>query len=259
MVGILAIHAHPDDIETLAAGTLALLASLGHAITIASVTAGDCGSSAFGPEETGRIRRGEATTAAAMIGASYQCLGVGDLAVFNNDETRRRVTEAVRAARPAIVITAAPADYHPDHEATSSLVRDACFAASAPNYLTGPAAPLDAIPNLYFTDPISGRDRDGRLVAPDFAVEISGIWFETKKRMLAAHESQSEWLLRQHGIENPLAAMEAWSSRRGRDFGVAQAEGFRHYRHEPYPRAPLLEGLLGDALIPGDVGVLPGR
>jgi len=259
MVAILAMHAHPDDIETLAAGTLALLASLGHTITIATVTAGDCGSSAFGPEETGRIRRAEATSAAAMIGATYQCLGIGDLAVFNNDETRRRVTEAVRAARPAIVITAAPADYHPDHEATSLLVRDACFAASAPNYRTGPAAPLDAMPHLYFTDPIGGRDRDGRPVPPDFAVEITGPWFETKRRMLAAHESQGEWLLRQHGIENPLAAMEAWSSRRGREFGVAQAEGFRHYRHEPYPRAPLLQGLLGDALLPGDTGVLSAR
>ena len=60
MVAVLTIHAHPDDIETLAAGTLALLASHGHAITIATLTAGDCGSNAFGPEETGRIRRAEA-------------------------------------------------------------------------------------------------------------------------------------------------------------------------------------------------------
>ena len=143
MSTVLAIHAHPDDIETLGAGTLALLASKGHRIAIATVTAGDCGSAELGPEETGRIRQHEAAAAAAMIGAEYRCVGLGDLAVFNDDASRRRVTELVRWARPDLVITSAPVDYHPDHEATSLLVRDACFAASAPNYKTGPAAPLD--------------------------------------------------------------------------------------------------------------------
>jgi LmbE family N-acetylglucosaminyl deacetylase len=248
MTRILAIHAHPDDIETLAAGTLALLADAGHAITIATLTAGDCGSAEFEPEETGRIRRGEAARAAAMIGADYVCLGIGDLAVFNDDATRRRVTEAARAARPKIVITSAAADYHPDHEATSLLVRDACFAASAPNYKTGPAPPLPDIPHLYFMDPIGGRDREGRPATPDFAVDI-GPWFETKRRMLAAHESQDAWLLKQHGITDPAAAMTALSRRRGREFGVAYAEGFRHYRHEPYPREPLLQEMVGAALL----------
>jgi LmbE family N-acetylglucosaminyl deacetylase len=188
-----------------------------------------------------------------MIGAAYHCLGVGDLSVFSNDETRRLVTEMVREARPEIVITAAPVDYHPDHEATSVLVRDACFAASAPNYRTGYAPALEAIPHLYFTDPIGGRDREGRRVAPDFAVNISGAPFETKLRMLAAHESQGAWLLRQHGIADAAAAMAELSNQRGREFGVAQAEGYRHYRHEPYPRAPLLQNLLGDGLIASGV------
>src|SRR5450759_3688076 len=66
--------------------------------------------------------------AAAMIGAEYRCAGLGDLAVFNDDPSRRRVTELIRWARPDIVVTASPVDYHPDHEATSMLVRDACFA-----------------------------------------------------------------------------------------------------------------------------------
>jgi LmbE family N-acetylglucosaminyl deacetylase len=245
---ILAVHAHPDDIETLAAGTLALLAQAGHRIVIATLTAGDCGSSGPGPRETAAIRRGEATAAAAMIGADYLCLGLPDLAVFNDDATRRRVTELVRAAAPALVITAPPADYHPDHEATSVLVRDACFAASAGNYRTGPAAPLAAIPHLYFTDPIGGRDREGRPVAPDFAVDV-GPWFATKRAMLAAHLSQIAWLADQHGLADPLAAMEAWTRRRGRDFGVAHAEGFRHYRGEPYPRTTRLQDLVGAALL----------
>src|SRR5262249_36032265 len=51
MLRILAIHAHPDDCEILAGGTLALLAGMGHHITIATMTPGDCGSSTLGPEE----------------------------------------------------------------------------------------------------------------------------------------------------------------------------------------------------------------
>jgi LmbE family N-acetylglucosaminyl deacetylase len=248
MVKILAAHAHPDDIETLAAGTLAILARAGHDISIVTLTAGDCGSRDFSPEETARIRRGEAAEAAAMIDADYQCLGLPDLGVFNDDPTRRKVTELVRAAAPALVITAAPADYHPDHEATSALVRDACFAASAPNYRTGPAAALDAIPHLYFTDPIGGRDRDGRPVDPHFAANI-GATFRTKMQMLAAHISQTDWLARQHGTQDEAALVEAFARRRGSEFGVEFAEGFRHYRGEPFPRTPLLQELLGAALL----------
>jgi N-acetylglucosamine malate deacetylase 1 len=248
MTSILAFHAHPDDIETLSAGTLALLAAAGCRIAIVTATAGDCGSNAFSPEETARIRQGEAAAAAAMIGATYRCAGIGDLAVFNDDACRRRVTELVRWARPDLVITSAPVDYHPDHEATSVLVRDACFAASAPNYRTGPSAPLAAIPHLYFMDPIGGRDRDGRPAPPEFAVDIAAV-FETKRKMLAAHASQAEWLLKQHGIDDYVGSMVAWSERRGRDFGVGWAEGFRQYRNHPYPQSPLLQTLVGEALL----------
>jgi len=139
--GILFIHAHPDDAEILAGGTLALLAQAGHNITIVSMTAGDCGTTEHGPDEIAAIRRSEAAAAANLIGARYQCAGFGDLAIFNDDPSRRRVTELLRRATPGIVITASPADYHCDHEATSILVRDACFAASAPNYQTDSRTP----------------------------------------------------------------------------------------------------------------------
>ena len=225
-----------------------MLAARGHALIIATLTAGDCGSSGLGPAETAAIRKGEAATAAAVIGAEYHCLGLPDLGVFSNDVTRRTVTEFLRSAAPDVVITASPQDYHPDHEATSALVRDACFAASTPNYAAGSAPPLPAIPHLYFTDPISGRDRDGRRVSPDFGVDVEPV-AETKRRMLAAHESQFSWLAKQHGLADPIAEMDAWSRRRGRDFGVSRAEGFRHYRGTPYPRTPLLQDLLGDALL----------
>ncbi|HLY78116.1 MAG TPA: PIG-L family deacetylase [Caulobacteraceae bacterium] len=248
MAAILAIHAHPDDIETLGAGALALLASQGHSVTLVTATAGEGGATETTPEETARIRRGEAAAAAAIIGAGYRCAGFGDLAVFNDDPSRRRMTELIREARPDIVITAAPADYHPDHEAVSLLARDACFAASVPNYRTGPAAALAEIPHLYFMDPIGGRTREGERIRPDFGVDIAD-FLETKRRMLMAHQSQVAWVARQHGVADYAGSMVAWAERRGRDFGVRYAEGFRQYRHPPYPATPALQDLLGDALL----------
>jgi hypothetical protein len=103
------------------------------------------------------------------------------------------------------------------------------------------------IPHLYFMNPIGGRDREGRWVEDDFGVDVSAV-FETKGRMLLAHESQHAWVERQHGISDHLASMAAFSRRKGRDFGVEHAEGFRQYRNTPYPRTPLLQELLGDAV-----------
>ncbi|HEX3675727.1 MAG TPA: PIG-L family deacetylase [Rhizomicrobium sp.] len=248
MTKILAVHAHPDDIETLCAATLALLAAQGHAIVIATLTAGDCGSTVTDNAQTARIRKGEAAAAAAVIGAQYMCAEFGDLSVFNDDPSRRRVTELIRAAAPDLVITAAPADYHPDHETTSVLVRDACFAAPIPNYRTGNAAPLPAIPHLYFMDPIGGRDRDNKKVAPDFAVDVTA-WFDHKRRMLAAHESQVGWVEKQHEIDDYMGSMETWTKKRGKGFGVLYAEGFRQYACHPYPASPLLQELVGGALL----------
>ena len=248
MPTILAIHAHPDDVETLCAGTLALLAENGHRIVIATMTAGDCGSVEWDNAETARIRMAEAAAAAAMIGADYHCAGFGDLSVFNDDASRRRTTELIRTLTPDVVITASPSDYHPDHEATSILVRDACFAAPVVNYKTGSAPALPAIPHLYFTDPIEGRDRNNAKVAADFAVDVTA-QFDAKRAMLGAHQSQRSWVLKQHGIDDYTGAMEAGTRRRGKHFGVVCAEGFRHYKGHPYPATPLLEDLVGSALV----------
>ena len=248
MASILAVHAHPDDIEILAGGTLARLAAQGNPVIIATATAGEGGSAVHDPAETGRIRQGEAAAAAALIGAEYRCLGLPDLGVFNDDPSRRAVTELIRWARPDIVITASPVDYHPDHEAISVLVRDACFAAPVANYRTGPSAALPSIPALYFMDSIGGRDRDGVRIPRHFAVDVAAT-FQTKRAMLSEHRSQADWVARQHGIADHLADMDAWTRRVGRDFGVALAEGFRQYRHPPYAKAPVLQDLVGLALL----------
>ena len=119
---ILAIHAHPDDVEFQCAGTLARLKQAGCQITIATMTAGDCGSAELGPAEISKVRREEARRAADVLGAEYVCLEFHDLGIVHDNDGRRRVTEAVRRARPHIVLTAPPVDYMSDHEMTSRLV-----------------------------------------------------------------------------------------------------------------------------------------
>ena len=161
------------------------------------------------------------------------------------------MTELLRRSRPDLVITASPIDYHCDHEATSALVTDACFAASVPNYATSvsdPAPALPAIPHLYLLDSIGGIDRLGASIEPDFVVDI-GSTFETKRSMLAAHASQREWLKQQHQIQDPLETMERWTRARGELVGIEFGEGFRRYGGHPYPQTPLLEELLGTKAI----------
>jgi LmbE family N-acetylglucosaminyl deacetylase len=248
MTHILSFHAHPDDLEMLGAGTLALLAGKGHRITIVTMTAGDCGSTAMSREETAATRRREAAEAASLIGAAYDCAGIPDLGVFNDDPTRRATVEMIRRHVPDIVLTASPGDYHPDHEAASTLVRDACFAVSVPNYRTGPSPAMAAIPHLYYMDPIGGRERDGTPVRPGFAVNVEP-FVEMKKKMLACHESQFAWVAHQHAIDAYMQSLVDWTAHRGKSFGVAYAEGFRQYRHHPYPNTPILQELVGDALL----------
>lgn len=246
-VRVLAIHAHPDDVEFQCAGTLALLSDRGCAVTIATMTPGDCGSAEHPPEEIASIRRDEARQAALLIKADYLCLEFRDVAVFVDDDSRRRVVEALRRTRPDIVLTAPPADYMCDHEAASALVRDACFAAPIPNFRThqwDPAPPLERIPHLYFVDPLEGKDREGRAITPDFYVDVTSV-FDRKRQMLACHASQRNWLLKQHGIDEYLDSQDHWSRIRGSEFGVEHAEAFRQYRGHPYPQDNRILELLG--------------
>jgi LmbE family N-acetylglucosaminyl deacetylase len=262
MATILAIHAHPDDLEILAGGTLALLAGKGSQIAMITMTSGDCGSAQHSAEEIAAIRYAEAAHSASLIGAHFECAGFSDMAIFSDDASRRLVTELLRRTRPNLVITASPIDYMPDHEATSALVRDACFASSVPLYRTGvgDAAPaLPAIPHLYFTDPIEGIDREGRRILPDFCVDITSV-LDLKRRMLGCHASQRAWLARQHGIDDYLERMESVARSCGLPWGVSSGEGFRRYRGHPYPQAPLLESLLGaNAVSETQDQNLPGR
>jgi LmbE family N-acetylglucosaminyl deacetylase len=243
MFRILAIHAHPDDVEILAGGTMALLRAAGHSVTIASMTAGDCGSAELSAEQISDIRRKEARASADLIGAEYHCCEFRDLTIFNDDPSRRRVTEALRLKRPDIVLTASPVDYMADHETTSALVKDACFAAPAANYQTGSAKPLPAIPHLYYMDPLTGRYPDGSDAFRDFCVDVGSV-FPTKRAMLEKHASQRDWLRKHHGMDDYILQMEQSTRAAGKLFGFEFGEGFRQYKGHAYPETPLLQEIL---------------
>lgn len=244
---ILSILAHPDDAEFLCAGTLIRLRQEhGFDVHIASMTPGDCGSAEFSAQDISHIRRAEGMNAAEIIGGAYHCLEERDLLIVYGDKTLEKVTRLMRLVQPEIVITHSPADYMLDHEMTSTIVRAAAFAAPIPNFLAaqklGP--PLPHIPHLYYCDPIEGKDPMGRDVAPGFCIDISAV-IETKERMLAAHASQREWLLKHHGMDQYLEAMRELGRHRAAGRGVTYAEGFRQHLGHSYPQENALARLLG--------------
>ena len=247
-LSILALFAHPDDAEFLCAGTLAHFANRGASVHIATMTAGDCGSTTLSAARISAIRRSEASRAAKLIGAHYHCVGEKDLSVFYDRRTLAKVMELVRRAQPQIVFTHSPADYMLDHENTSRLCQTACFGAMAPNYKTGarrPAKPLPGVPHLYYADAFGKRDILGDPIPARLYVDISAT-LERKAEMLACHQSQQNWLKAQQEIPEIVTVMRQTAEESGERAGVRWAEGYRQHLGQGFPATNLLKELLGD-------------
>jgi LmbE family N-acetylglucosaminyl deacetylase len=155
---ILAVGAHPDDIEWLCGGTLAKFAKLGAKVSMAVSTDGAAGHMVIPPKELAEIRHNEAQKSASVIGADFYWLGFGDERIFEDLETRRVFVELIRKAKPDLIITHAPQDYHPDHRVVSRLIFDASFMSGLKNVETEtpfhpgvqPIAYLDTITGANF-------------------------------------------------------------------------------------------------------------
>ena len=242
---VLAIGAHPDDVEILCAGTLVLLHEAGFRVHVATMSPGDLGSATLDREAIAAIRRDEALRSAQMIKAAYTCLDARDFQVFFGDELVRRTTALIRGVDPDLVLTHPPGDYLADHEETSRIVRAACFAAPVRLYATMDLSrPTNRVPHLYYCDPVELLDAFGRPVEPDFVIDVAPA-MAMKELMLGCHSSQREWFRRQHGEDDYVATMKRFASERGRPHGLAFAEGFRQHRGHGYPRSPLLQEVLG--------------
>jgi N-acetylglucosamine malate deacetylase 1 len=248
---VLALFAHPDDTEFLCAGTLFLLADRGAAIHVATLTAGDCGSTILSAAEISRVRLKEGQRAAALLGAQFSCLKEKDLLVLYDRPTLGKVMELVRRVDPSLVFTHSPSDYMLDHEIVSRLCQTACFGAMAPNFRTGarkPSKPLRAIPHLYYAQPAGGTDILGKEVVPSLFVNIASS-LDRKERMLACHESQQAWLKSQQGMAGPVDNMRKIAAWTGALAGFEWAEGFRQHLGQGFPSDDNLSALLGDSII----------
>ena len=137
---ILAVGAHPDDMEILCGGTLGKYAQREQTVIMAHLTNGDKGHAEMDSAQLAKIRRAEAEAAARVIAAQAIGLDLPDAWLTFDPATRLRVVDLVREARPDIVITLSPRDYSSDHVTTSRLVCDATFLATAPLVATRHAA-----------------------------------------------------------------------------------------------------------------------
>jgi len=244
---ILAVGAHPDDVEFLMAGTLALLRKKGYSICIATVCTGDMGSMELTSHEISNKRFQEATNSARILGAPYICLGESDLHLVFDNPTRSKAVELVRRVDPFVVMTHSPEDYMLDHQLTADLMWDACFSASVPNYVSNQANPAKATkitPYLFYADAVGGLDRFGRKVRADFYVDISST-MTIKEKMLTRHKSQREWLRAQHGIDQYILQMKKWSKARGSEIEKRYVEAFRQHKGHPFPEENILASILG--------------
>lgn len=236
--------AHPDDAEFLCAGTLARLAELGWEIHIITCTAGDGGSMTERATDIASTRRAEGHHGAAVIGGTYHCLELYDGRVIYERSSVQLAIDTVRQIAPSIVFTHPHRDYMVDHEETSKLARMAAFIYGVPNASHFPVLPGSMAPYLYYCDPIEGRDPVGQPVPPTTIIDITDV-LDTKQDMLAAHESQREWLREHHNMDKYIETMRSHASRVGATIGVDAAEAFVQDRGTGHPNDDYLAELLG--------------
>ena len=239
---VLAFGAHPDDIEMLCGGTLVRLAEAGWEVHIATATAGDCGTTSETPWAISHRRTEEAKQAAAVIGATYHCLGERDGFIIYDQPALRKCIDLFRGIAPTLVLTLAPRDYMVDHEMASLLARSASFVFSIPNIAPWPPKEGARVPHLYYCDPLDGVDPLGNPVTPTTLIDVTA-QMEKKTAMLACHASQREWLRAHHGMDEYIEAMHRSAAVRGKLLGVPAAEAFVQHLGHGYPHDDLLHTL----------------
>lgn len=173
---ILAIGAHPDDVDLGCSGTLAKMAEAGHRVAIVDLTAGEMGTR--GDKET-RLR--ESHEAARILGLTFRtCLFLPDTHLKKDEEFESKIVEVLRTVRPRILFAPLGFDTHPDHIAAAELVASAWYKAGFGKY-DSPLKPFRPERLIrYFL---------GQEVQPSFVVDISG-QIEKRRNAIAAFQSQ---------------------------------------------------------------------
>lgn len=223
-MNILAIGAHPDDIEISCGGTLAKYAKQGHKVFTATATNGNVGSATLPMDEIAKIRKEEARRAAAIIGAEYICLDYDDEMFFEDRAARLAFINLVRYCKADIILTHNPKDYNPDHELTSKIINDIAVMIPVAKIQTQAPA-YDKIPIIAYFEPVNGLG-----FVPTEYVDITDT-IETKMAMCREHKSQISWM--SDNYKDTLAGKDFFDNYytvakyRGLQCGVEYAEAFR--------------------------------
>ena len=182
-IDLLAIGAHPDDVELTCGGTLVKAARAGYRAAVVDLTGGESGTHGSKSQ-----RAEEAAQAARVLGVAERAnAGLPDAGLHNTDETRRVVVELIRRFRPRVVILPFPIGRHPDHRIASELSRDASYLAGLARYPAGgePHRPEKVLYALaYREDPVK----------PTFVVDITEE-FATKLEAIRCYASQFDGIM----------------------------------------------------------------
>jgi len=179
MVDLLAVCAHPDDLEVCAGGIFIKAKREGLKTGLIILTDG----AASGRAEAS-ARQLEAKEGARLLGLDFFVhLDFPDAALAFDQEAVQALIPHLRQAAPRLIFTLHPADYHPDHVAVSQITQAAAFAAGLPQYSSnGSDWHYDAI--LYFS--ADARTNPGR---PALLFDVSDV-IQEKRAACEAHASQ---------------------------------------------------------------------
>jgi len=187
----LVISAHAADFVWRAGGAIALAASRGEQVKVLCLSYGERGESASAwragktLDEIKALRRAEATTAAAALGAEIEFLDAGDYPLRESDELTHRIVEVYRLVNPSVVLTHALADpYNGDHPAAAQMALRARVLAQAAGY-PAPGEPIGA-PPVFLFEP---HQPEMCGFKPEVLLDITPV-FEIKRKAMEAMAAQ---------------------------------------------------------------------
>lgn len=220
---ILAIAAHPDDIELGCGGTLIKHAIMGQKVGVLDLTEGELGTRGSVAE-----RYAEAAKAASIMGlAVRENAQIRDGFFKNDEEHQKRIIYFIRKFQPEIVITNAPEDRHPDHGRGFQLVSDSCFLAGLKKIETFNE---DGSPQAAWRPKRVFSLIQDRQLEPTFIVDISQE-FEAKMQSILAYASQfyqanSDEPATYIATQNFTEQIKFRDSLAGKRIGTQYGEGF---------------------------------
>lgn len=177
-VDILAVFAHPDDVELTVGGTMLRMKHLGYRTGIVDVTRGE-----MGTRGTVDGRAAEASEAAKILKLDLrENLELPDGHVFNDDPSRTALVRVLRRLKPKVLLTHQLGDPHPDHDHIANLVRESARLASMRRYDEDSGETAIDVPRV-------AHNIFSRRVQPSFIVDISD-FLEEKMAAIRAHRSQ---------------------------------------------------------------------